>query len=64
MSKYVRYYNDRKTFYKTFATRWASWAEGAELTAMEVEGMTKFFRPIAKRFGLVQDFAELGIFTH
>ena len=63
MSNYVRYYNDRKDFYKTFATRWAAWAEGAALTSTEVEGMHKFFKPIAKRFGLVQDFAELGIFT-
>ena len=63
MSNYVRYYNDRKDFYKTFATRWAAWAEGANLSAMEAEGMTKFFKPIAKRFGLVQEFAGLGIFT-
>ena len=62
MSNYVRYYNNRKDFYKTFATRWAAWAEGVELTAVETEGMTKFFKPIAKRFGLTQDFAELGIF--
>jgi hypothetical protein len=63
MSNYVRYYNDRKNFYKVFATRWAAWAEGANLSALEAEGMTKFFKPIAKRFGLTQDFAELGIFT-
>ena len=62
MSKYVRYYNDRKDFYRTFAERWATWAAGADLTSLEVEGMTKFFKPIAKRFGLTQDFAELGIF--
>ena len=62
MSNYVKYYNDRKSFYKVFATRWTAWAAGAELTALEVEGMTKFFKPIAKRFGLVQDFTELGIF--
>ena len=61
MSKYVRWYNDRKDFYLTFATRWASWAEGADLTATEAEGMTKFFRPIARRFGLVQEFNELGV---
>lgn len=63
MSKYVRYYNDRKDFYKTFATRWAAWAAEANLTSMETEGMNKFFKPIARRFGLTQDFAELGIFT-
>ena len=61
MSNYVRYYNDRKNFYKIFATRWASWAEGANLSSVEVEGMTKFFKPIAKRFGLVQEFTDLGI---
>ena len=63
MSSYIRYYNNRKDFYLTFATRWAAWAEGADLTTVEVEGMKKFFKPIAKRFGLIQDFAELGIFT-
>lgn len=63
MSNYVRWYNDRKNFYKVFAERWTSWAAGAELTTFEVEGMNKFFKPIAKRFGLTQDFTELGIFT-
>ena len=63
MSNYVRYYNNRKDFYKTFATRWSSWAATANLSAIETEGMTKFFKPIAKRFGLTQEFAELGIFT-
>lgn len=62
MSNYVRYYNNRKDFYLTFASRWAAWAEGAELTAIEAEGMKKFFKPIARRFGLTQDFTELGIF--
>ena len=63
MSNYVKYYNDRKSFYKTFATRWAAWAEGAVLTEAEVEGMAKFFKSIARRFGLIQEFAELGVFT-
>lgn len=61
MSKYTRYYNNRKNFYKTFATAWASWAEGVELTNTEQEGMSKFFKPIAKRFGLTQYFVELGV---
>lgn len=61
MSNYVRYYNDRKNFYKVFATRWAAWREGAELSDLEAEGMTKFFKPIAKRFGLVQEFTEIGV---
>ena len=61
MSSYVRWYEDRKDFYLTFATRWAAWASGAELTSMEQEGMRKFFKPIARRFGLTQEFADLGI---
>lgn len=64
MSKYVRYYNDRKNFYKLFAARWAAWAAGVELPVTVVDGMAKFFKPIAKRFGLVQYFTELGIFSH
>ena len=63
MSKYVMWYNNRKDFYLTFATRWAAWAGKANLSAIEVEGMSKFFKPIAKRFGLVQDFVELGIIS-
>ena len=61
MSNYVRYYNDRKGFYKTFATRWAAWAEDANLTTVETEGMSKFFKSIARRFGLTQEFADLGV---
>ena len=61
MSSYVRWYNNRKDFYKIFAERWVAWAEGAELTSIEVEGMAKFFKCIAKRFGLVQEFIDLGV---
>lgn len=63
MSSYVKWYNDRKSFYKIFASRWAAWAEGADLSTMEVEGMSKFFKTIARRFGLTQDFVDLGILT-
>lgn len=61
MSSYVRWYNNRKDFYKIFAERWSAWAAGVELTAMEVEGMKKFFKSIARRFGLVQEFIDLGV---
>lgn len=63
MSPYVRYYNNKKMFYKTFATEWSAWAKGAKLSSLEAEGMSKFFKPIAKRFGLIQDFQDLGIFV-
>lgn len=61
MSSYVKWYNNRKECYRVLASHWASWAEGANLPAVEMEGMAKFFKTIAKRFGLVQEFTELGI---
>ena len=61
MSNYVKWYNNRKDFYKVFASRWAAWASGTTLTDAEVAGMSKFFSCIARRFGLTQDFVELGI---
>ena len=61
MSKYVRYYNSHQIFYKNLAERWLKWAETAELTTSEIEGIKKFFYTIAKRFGLIREFRELGI---
>jgi hypothetical protein len=61
MSPYIRWYNDRKNFYKIFAERWAAWADDVELSPLEATGMSKFFKPIAKRFGLTQYFVELGV---
>jgi hypothetical protein len=63
MSKYTRYYNRRKEFYRAFAVHWTAWAEGVELSSVEADGMNKFFRSIAKRFGLTQEFEKLGVFV-
>lgn len=61
MSAYVRYYNNRKTFYRDLAVSWAKWASNAQLSVTEQEGMSKFFSSIAKRFGLIKEFANLGL---
>lgn len=61
MSRYIIYYSCRKSIYRDFATKWAKWAAGAHLTDIERDGMMRFFRPIAKRFGLVKEFAALGV---
>lgn len=61
MSNYVRYYNKHQAFYKSFAERWIKWANDTNFNTKEVEGMTIFFSSIAKRFGLVKEFKELGI---
>lgn len=61
MSRYVCYYSARKGFYRELAAKWQRWSTTAKLTETEIAGITKFFKPIAKRFGLIQEFRDMGI---
>lgn len=61
MSRYVQYYNARQITYKELAIRWKRWSTAANLTDLEVEGVSMFFRSIGKRFGLLTDFKEIGV---
>ena len=61
MSSYVKYYNNNQIYYKGFAERWAKWSKSASLSSDELEGISKFFKAVAKRFGLITEFRELGI---
>ncbi len=61
MSRYVCYYSTRQTMYRELATRWMRWAATASISEIERKGVSKFFKSIAVRFGLVREFRELGI---
>lgn len=61
MSRYTHYYTTRQIMYKDMATRWKRWATTLELSEMEVEGVSRFFRSIGKRFGLLTEFKEIGV---
>ena len=61
MSRYVCYYSARKNFYRELAERWCSWAATANLTDAEITGISKFFYGLARRFGLISEFREMGI---
>ena len=61
MSKYTIYYDRKKRQYRDFATNWAKLASDMNLTERQWRGMVLFFRPIARRFGLTQEFQDLGI---
>ena len=61
MSKYVIYYSTRKQMYRQLATRWKAWADGSELSESQQRGMSLFFRHIGKRFGLIQEFKDIGV---
>lgn len=61
MSKYVIYYSTRQYMYRTLAAQWKAWAEGSELSETQRLGMSLFFRHIGKRFGLINEFKEIGV---
>lgn len=61
MSKYTRYYNTHKDMYRSMALRWAKWSATSDLTSQKRHGVAMFFLTIAKRFGLVQEFRDLGV---
>jgi hypothetical protein len=61
MSNYVVYYNVRQVMYREMAARWSKWAATAKLTSDQRHGMTLFFKSIGRRFGLINEFRELGV---
>ncbi len=61
MSKYTTYYNERQQMFREFAANWARATEHLDLTDLQRVGMALFFRPFARRFGLVKEFKRLGV---
>ena len=61
MSRYTSYYNTRQIMYRDLATRWVKWSTHSELSEKELEGVALFFKSIAKRFGLITEFREIGV---
>lgn len=61
MSKYTMYYNTKQAMYRDFAANWAAVTSNLDLTERQRRGMSLFFRPIARRFGLINEFRELGV---
>lgn len=61
MSKYVCYYSARKIFCRELAEKWSKWAATTELSKTEIDGISKFFFKLGRRFGLISEFREMGI---
>lgn len=61
MSKYTTYYTTRKDIYKKFAESWKAWASTADLTEEQERGMSIFFKCLGKRFGLINEFKNIGV---
>jgi hypothetical protein len=61
MSKYVVYYSGRKEMYRDMVTRWSKWAKTANLTAEQRRGIALFFKSIGRRFGLINEFRDIGV---
>jgi hypothetical protein len=47
--------------YRELAARWSRWASTAKLTEEELRGVSLFFKAIARRFGLIKEFREIGV---
>jgi hypothetical protein len=62
MSRYTIYYNKRQCMYRDLATRWSRWSKSySNLTEEDFKGISMFFKMVAKRFGLIREFRELGV---
>lgn len=61
MSKYTVYYKTKQNAYRELATKWSRWSATTDLTSEELDGIAKFFYPIAKRFGLIKEFKDINI---
>jgi hypothetical protein len=49
--------------YREMAARWAKWSSAANLTDDQRKGMALFFKSIGRRFGLINEFREVGVIT-
>lgn len=61
MSKYVIYYNSRQNMYRSMAEHWKAWADDTTLSENQLKGMSLFFKHIGRRFGLIQEFRDIGV---
>lgn len=61
MSKYTMYYTDRQQMFRELALCWVQHTKTLKLTEDQHKGMALFFRSIARRFGLVKEFREIGV---
>jgi hypothetical protein len=55
------YYTDKQRQYKELAAAWKKVSENMDLSEEQKKGMALFFKPIARRFGLTQDFKDIGV---
>lgn len=61
MSKYTVYYGGRKAMFKKMAVSWKAWSMSTELTETQSRGMRLFFKHVGKRFGLINEFKDIGV---
>lgn len=61
MSKYTMYYNKNKKLYLNFANSFTNLVNTSAIPEENKRGLKLFFRPIARRFGLITEFKDLGV---
>ena len=61
MSKYTTYYITRQDMFRQLAIQWKDWSDTADLTESQLKGMAIFFRQVGRRFGLINEFRDIGV---
>jgi hypothetical protein len=47
--------------FRKLATQWKAWASAVDLSEDQYKGMSLFFRHTGKRFGLINEFKDIGV---
>jgi hypothetical protein len=55
------YYKQKQIEYLEFAINCVNATSSMNLSERQRRGMTLFFMPIAKRFGLIKEFRDIGV---
>ena len=61
MSRYTTYYKSKQLEYRTLAINWSIFADSHKIPGYQRRGMALFFKPIARRFGLIEEFKKLNL---
>jgi hypothetical protein len=55
------YYNTKQAMYRDMAVSWVKWSAGVNVTEEQRRGISMFFKTIGRRFGLLNEFKDIGV---
>jgi hypothetical protein len=55
------YYNTKQAMYRDMAVSWVKWSASVNVTEEQRRGISMFFKTIGRRFGLLNEFKDIGV---